>query len=93
MPTIRFFIISCSSGVRCPEPLFVWGEGADHSMPTTRWEAEGRITACQKKEKCLKCDAQIHRIYLSRSRAPGIPYIQEYSRKIGRPRKLHKIPA
>lgn len=87
MPIIKFYIISCSADVRCPEPLFVWGEGGDHSMPTTREEAEGRVTACQKKTECPKCDAEIHHIYLSRSRAPGIPYVQEYSRKMGRPKK------
>jgi hypothetical protein len=86
MPTIRFFIISCSSD-GLPEPLFVWGEGGDHSMPTTREEAERRITICQEKIECALCDAQIHQIRLVRLRAVGVKYNEEYSRTLGR----HKL--
>jgi hypothetical protein len=82
MPTIRFFIISCSSD-GLPEPLFIWGEGADHSMPTTREEAEVRVMRCRETIGCKICDAEIHRINLVRSRASGVPYTEEYSRKIG----------
>jgi hypothetical protein len=86
MVIIKFFIISCSSDAM-PEPLFVWGEGGKGSMPTTREETENRITACQEKTKCRNCDAQIHYINLTRSRAAGTEYDKAYSRKIGRPKK------
>ncbi len=84
MPTIRFFIISCSSDVNCPEPLFVWGEGDDHNMPSTREEAERRIAICQESIGCVLCDAQVHQIRLVRSRAAGVKYDEEYSRTLGK---------
>lgn len=73
MPVIKFYIISCSSD-GLPEPLFVWGEGDDHSMPTTHGEAERRIMICQEKIGCALCDAQIHHLNLIRSHKPGLPY-------------------
>jgi len=87
MPAIAFFVISCSADAM-PEPLFIWGEGGKGSMPTTRDEAETRITACQEKTGCLVCDAQIHNIHLVRSRAVGTKYNEEYSRTLGRPIKI-----
>lgn len=82
MPTVKFYIISCSADMENPEPLFIWGEGAnDHSMPTTREETERRIATCQEKTKCLKCDAEIHHINLMRLRNSGIVYDEEYGRR------------
>ncbi len=89
MLTIRFFVISCSSD-GMPEPLFVWGESDDHSMPTTREEAERRIAICQESMGCALCDAQVHQLRLVRSRAAGVKYDEEYSRTLGK-QKMDKV--
>jgi hypothetical protein len=85
MPSIKFFIFSCSQDVHCPEPLIVWGSlYLSQAMPDTREEAENRILECRQLTGCKNCDAEIHRIYLNRSRKPGYPYCEEHSRKIGK---------
>ena len=73
MPTIRFFIISCSADAM-PEPLFIWGEGGHGSMPTSRDEAEIRVENCREKTRCANCDAQIHHLNLMRTHKPGVAY-------------------
>ena len=82
MPAIAFFVISCSADAM-PEPLFVWGEGDDHSMPTTHDEAERRITICQEKIGCVVCDAQIHHLNLVRTHKMGVAY-DDNQRKRGK---------
>ena len=87
MNRIPFYIISCSADAENPEPIFVWGEGEDHSMPTTREEAERRIKICQEKTGCTLCDAEVHHIGLVRTRRLGLKYNEEYSRLIARHKK------
>lgn len=70
MPKIICYAISCSAeGMMDVRKLYVWGEwGNSKSLPLTRSEANKRIKACQKRHKCLFCDAEVHKITVERTK-------------------------
>lgn len=89
MPVIKFYIISCSADVDCPEPIFfIWCD--KYGMPWTRDEAETHIVQCQKETKCEHCNAAIHHINLVRTRAVGVKYDEDFSRKLAGKKKEKK---
>ena len=70
MAKIKCYAISCSSDSEADvRQLYVWGAiGSVTWLPSNLQEARKRIKKCQRKEKCDRCDFQIHRIEINRTK-------------------------
>ena len=82
MPKIICYPISCSSDEEVDiRRLFVWGElGSARWLPITKEEAKRRMLKCREREKCNHCDAQIHRVEISRTKMTNMQRLRKGSK-------------
>jgi hypothetical protein len=72
---IIFYVYSCSAETEMDiRSLYVSGESQFlGGLPGTSKEAHRRILECQKKTKCLKCDAEVHKCEVERTKPITFP--------------------
>jgi hypothetical protein len=53
-------------------------------MSDSREEIENRLTACQEKNQCKFCNAQIHLQHLTRTHKVGVGYDDTQRHRVGK---------